>query len=112
MEVKSRYAEKPDSPYAKLVDQMEFPKIKTVVDRLVVDSEGNLWVRTNEEKKEGEKSLRAYDMFNPEGFYEARAWLDITPFLFANGKMYRLAEDEESGLRLLKRYRIIWKETE
>ena len=109
--VKSRYAEKPDSPYAKLVDQMEFPKVKTVIDRLLVDRDCNLWVRTNEEKKEGEKTFRAYDIFNSEGFYEARAWLDIMPFLFANGKMYRMAMDEEGG-PLLKRYRITWKESE
>ncbi|MDH7513287.1 MAG: 6-bladed beta-propeller [Clostridiales bacterium] len=108
--VKSRYAERPDSPYAKLAEQMEFPKVKTVTDRLVVDSDGNLWVRTNEEKKEDEKTLRAYDIFNSDGFYEARAWLDIMPFLFAKGKMYRMAEDEETGFPLLKRYGIIWKE--
>lgn len=111
-EVKSRYAERPDSPYAKLVDKMVFPKIKTVVDRLVVDREGNLWVRTNEVKKEGKKTLRAYDIFDPDGLYEARVWLDMAPVLFSTGKMYRMADDEETGLRLLKRYRIIWKESE
>ncbi len=109
-EFKSRYAERPDSPYAKAVDQMEFPKVKPVTDRLVVDSDGNLWVRTNEEKKEGGKTFRAYDIFDSEGFYDARVWLDTLPAQFANGKMYRMAEDEEKGLRLLKRYRIIWKE--
>jgi hypothetical protein len=31
--------------------------------------------------------------------------------LFANGTMNRMAEDPETGLRFLKRYRIIWKET-
>lgn len=109
-EVKSRYAERPGSPYAKLVDQMEFPKVKTVTDRLAVDSDGNLWVRTNEEKKEAEKTFRGYDIFNPDGYYEAKVWLDVLPYLFASGKMYRMAEDKETGLRLLKRYRVIWKE--
>jgi len=108
--VKSRYAERAGSVYAKLAEQMEFSKVKTVTDRLVVDSDGNLWVRLNEEKKEGEKTFTAYDIFSPDGFYEARVWLDILPVLFVSGKMYRMAEDEETGLRLLKRYRIIWKE--
>jgi len=53
---------------------------------------------------------RRTSFFSLDGFYEARVWLDILPFLFASGKMYRMAEDEETGLRLLKRYRIIWQE--
>lgn len=62
-------------------------------------------------KKESEKSLRAFDLFNPDGFSEARVWPGILPMLFANGKMYRMAEDEATGLRLLNRYRVIWPES-
>jgi len=117
--IKSEYADRPDSPFAKLIKEMEIPKVKTVTERMLVDSEGNLWVETNEEKKKregGEKEkkpeenpVRAYDIFSPDGVYETRVWTDIRPILFAYGKMYRLVEDEETGLRQLKRYRVIWK---
>ena len=32
------------------------------------------------------------------------------PGLFANGKMYHMKTDEETGYRSLKRFRIIWKD--
>jgi hypothetical protein len=108
--LKSRFAGRPDSPVAKLYEQMEFPKVKTVTDRLIVDSAGNLWLETNEVKKEGEKEPTAYDVFNADGFYDARVWLEARPELFANGKMYRMVEDETTGMRRLKRYKIVWKE--
>jgi hypothetical protein len=109
-DLKSRFANNPDSPRAKLYQQMEFPKVKTVTDRLIVDSAGNLWLETNEVKKEGEKEPTAYDVFNADGFYDARVWLEARPELFANGKMYRMVEDETTGMRRLKRYKIVWKE--
>lgn len=107
---KSDSGVRPGSLVAKLRDQMELPKVKTITERLLIDSNSNLWVQTNEEKKDGEKTFTAYDIFNPDGLYETRVWLDLTPGLFANGKMYRMAEDEATGLRLPRRYRIIWKE--
>ena len=103
-----RFKDRPDSPFAQLIKEMELPKVKTVTDRMIVDSTGNLWVRTNEERKEGEKTFIAFDIFNAEGFYDARVWLDFNPFFFPDGKMYRLVEDEETGALQLKRYRIIW----
>ncbi len=104
----SRFEARPDSPGAKLARQMELPKVKTVADRLLVDDQGNLWVETNEEREEGEKTLRAYDVFNKDGFYDARVWYEFRPGLFAAGKMYRLAEDEETGMTTVNRYRIVW----
>jgi hypothetical protein len=108
--LKSRFTARPDSPVAILMEQMEFPRVKTVTERLLVDDTENLWVQTYEEKKEDEKTLTAFDIFNPDGIYEARVWLDFIPELFANGKMYRLAEDPQTGMELPKRYGIIWKE--
>lgn len=108
--IKARYIKKPDSPAAKIFQLMELPKIKPVANRLLVDSDGNLWVQTSEVKKEGGKEFTAFDIFNPDGFYDARVWLDISPERFANSKMYRMAEDAETGLWQVKRYRIVWKE--
>jgi len=106
----SRYEQRPDSPATKLAKQIKLPKVKTVAERLVVDDQGNLWVETNEEKKEGEKALRAYDVFNKKGFYEARVWCEFRPGLFSDGKMYRFADDQETGQRTLNCYRVLWKE--
>jgi hypothetical protein len=105
----SRFKDSPDSPFAKMAKEMQLPKVKTVTDRMVVDDEGNLWVRTNEEKKEGGKTFTTVDIFDPEGLHTSRVWLDIFPAVFAGQKMYRAAEDEETGLRQIKRYRIVWK---
>jgi len=109
-ELKSRFAQRPDSPAAKIYQQMEFPKVKMISNRMIVDSDGNLWVRTNEVKKEEGKEITGYDIFNPDGLYDARVWLDIMPSVFSGGKMYLTAEDETTGLSRVKRYRIVWKE--
>jgi hypothetical protein len=105
----SRFKDRPDSPFAKMAKEMQLPKVKTVTSRMVVDGDGNLWVRTNEERKEGGKTLTAVDIFDSEGLYATRVWLDIFPAVFAGQKMYRASEDEETGLRQIKRYRVVWK---
>lgn len=110
-EFMSRFANRPESQLARYYRQMEFPKVKPITNRMIVDSEGNLWVRTNELKREGEKEIAATDIFDPDGFYEARVWLDVTPTVFAGGKMYLMDEDETTGTRRLKRFRIVWKES-
>ncbi|MDH4271283.1 MAG: 6-bladed beta-propeller [Candidatus Aminicenantes bacterium] len=104
----SRFKDRPDSPFAKMAKEMELPKFKTVTDRMIIDSAGNLWVKTNEDRKEGEKTFTAVDIFDPEGMYDARVWLEFTPLFFPDGKMYRMVEDEETGFRQLKRYRVVW----
>jgi hypothetical protein len=84
------------------------PKWKTVTDFLFVDDAGNLWLKTFEEKEEEGVILTAYDIFNPDGYYIFRVWLEFQPGLFKKGKMYRMERDEETGYRTLKRYRVIW----
>ena len=84
------------------------PKLKTVTDRMVVDDEGSLWVETNEEREEGGQIYTAYDVFNEDGHYAYRVWIDMRPGLFKKGKMYRMETDEGTGYRTLKRYRMIW----
>lgn len=103
-----RFKDRPDSPFARLIKEMELPKVKTVTDRMIVDSAGNLWVKTNEDRKEGESKSTAFDVFDSDGRYDTRVWLEFIPFFFPDGKMYRLVEDEETGAQQLKRYRIVW----
>ena len=92
------------------MNSMKMPKLRTVTDRMIVDDMGNLWVETNEEKEIDGQNFTAHDIFNEDGYYEARVWLDMRPGLFWKGKLYRMPRDEETGYRSLKRYRIIWSE--
>ena len=103
-----RFKDRPDSPFARLIKEMQLPKVKTVTDRMIVDSAGNLWVKTNEDRKEGESKSTAFDVFDSDGRYDTRVWLEFIPFFFPDGKMYRLVDDEETGAQQLKRYRIVW----
>jgi hypothetical protein len=95
-----------------LVDKnLEMPSVKNITDSMVVDDLGNLWIKTNEEKEQQGKTLTAYDIFNEDGFYMARFWLDVSQLslgLFRNGKMYTRETDEETGYRVYKRYRVNW----
>ncbi|MGB2908703.1 MAG: 6-bladed beta-propeller [Candidatus Aminicenantaceae bacterium] len=92
----------------KAVENMKMPKVKNVVSRMHVDDESNLWVRTNEVREEGDSRLNAYDIFNPEGHYYARIWTPVLPFLFKDGKMYRMDIESEIGYRSIKRYKVVW----
>ncbi len=97
-----------------LVDKnLEMPSVKNITDSMIVDDLGNLWVETNEQKEEQGKMLTAFDIFNEDGIYGAKVWLDISQVslgLFKNGKMYTRETDEETGYRVYKRYRVIWSE--
>lgn len=92
----------------KTVRSMKMPKVKSVIERMYVDDESRLWVKTNEMKKDGERTLIAYDIFNPEGYYYAKIWTDKRPYIFMKGKMYTMIEDPETGFRTIKRHRVVW----
>jgi hypothetical protein len=96
-----------------LVDKnLKMPSVKNVTDSMVVDDLGNLWVETNEGKEKQGKSLAGYDIFDEDGIYVVRVWLDISPGIFKNGKMYTRESDEETGYRVYKRYKVIWSDQE
>jgi hypothetical protein len=59
----------------KLAKEMVMPSIKTVSSRMLVDDLGNLWIETHEQKEEEERTLIAHDIFNTNGYYEARVWV-------------------------------------
>jgi hypothetical protein len=94
----------------KLAREVNFPIVKSVASRLYTDDQGNLWVKTNEQRKDDNITFTAYDIFNKEGIYDARVWCDLEPAIILKGKMYRMHLDEETGYRCLKRYRIVWNE--
>jgi hypothetical protein len=87
---------------------ISWPKLKTVTDRMLCDDRGSLWVATNETREQDKRKLTAYDIFDAEGRYDARVWLDFTPARFAAGKMFRFKENPETGVRVLTRFRVVW----
>ncbi len=87
---------------------MPWPKVKTVTTRMICDDRSFLWVATNETKADGGRKSTAYDVFDAEGRYDARVWLDFNPAGFAAGKMYRFREDPDTGVHVLTRYRVVW----
>ena len=91
-----------------LYASLSWPDVKTVTERMLCDDRGFLWVATYEVRTEGERKLTAYDVFDADGIYDARVWLDAAPGKFGGGKMYRFKEDEETGARVLTRFRIVW----
>lgn len=105
-EFRSQYAQ--SESMKKMVQGVPMPAVKAITPRMLVDEGGNLWVETYEKKKVDDKDFTAYDIFNPDGFYEAKVWVDVRPNLFVNGKMYCFHTDKETGYRLVKRYRVVW----
>jgi hypothetical protein len=109
-EFRTRYDSGRQEGLKKMVRGMAMPAVKTVTPRMLVDDRGYLWVETYEKKEMDDKDVTAYDVFNPDGYYEAKVWSDVKPEIFMNGKMYRFHTDEETGYRLVKRYRVVWSE--
>ena len=109
-EFRARYEDSRNEAIKKIVQEMPMPSVKTVTPQMRVDDAGNLWVETHEEKEEEDTVLTAYDIFNPDGYYEAKVWVEVKPEIFVNGKMYRFHTDEETGYRFVKRYNVVWDE--
>ena len=96
-------------PLRKAAEALKMPKVKNIVVRMYVDDKSNLWVRTNEKMvDEEDKILTAFDIFNPDGHYYARVWIEFTSLVFKKGKLYVVATDQETGYRTLKRYKVVW----
>jgi hypothetical protein len=96
--------------FSEMAREVELPEVKTITAGMKVDDRGYLWVATNETKEEKERTFRAWDIFDLDGFYACRVWLDFSPGIFVRGKMYRRHQDEETGYVVVKRYQVIWKE--
>jgi hypothetical protein len=92
----------------KAIREMKMPKIKNIIERMIVYDEGKLWVQTNEKKGEANRILTAFDIFDSDGYYFAKVWTAILPSIFKKGKMYRMDADQDTGYQSLKRYKVIW----
>jgi hypothetical protein len=84
------------------------PDLKPVCERMLVDDAGRIWVELSEIRQEEGRTLTAYDIFDRDGRYLHKIWIEKRPGLFRNGRMYRMEADDETGDRTLKRYSILW----
>jgi len=94
--------------FSDMAREVELPKVKTITEDMKVDSRGYLWMATNEIEEKDGRPFRAWDIFDLDGFYDCRVWLDFRPGSFVRGKMYRLHQDEETDFIVVKRYRVNW----
>lgn len=106
----SRYDSRPVDSLKKAVRELSLPSVKTITSQMLVDDSGNLWVKTHEKREEEGQVFKAYDIFNHEGYYQAKVWTTLDPELFVNGKMYLMETEKETGYKFLKRYQVIWAE--
>ena len=107
-EFRERYKNIPSM--RKVIEGMPKPNVKPITTRMLIDDKGNLWVETHEEKEEEGQIIKAYDFFNADGFYEAKVWLDKDPTYILKDKMYLMETDEETGIRIVKRFKVVWNE--
>lgn len=70
-----------------------------------LDDEGKIFVQTYE--KIGERSGGYYDIFDSEGRYIAKVFLEVEPLVWKKNKMYTIYEDED-GYRFVKRFSVAW----
>jgi hypothetical protein len=107
---RSRYDNSRQEGLKKMVQGMSMPAVKTITPQMRVDDVGNIWVETYEQREEEDRVFTAYDIYNPDGLYEAKVWIDLKPEIFVKGKMYCMHRDEETGYTFVKRYLTIWSE--
>ena len=104
------YRDRGNEGQKKMVEGMDFPSVKTITDRILVDDKGSLWVQTHEVKEDGDTKLASYEIFNSDGTYDAKVWLDVRLDVIRNGKMYVHYSDEETGYTYIKRFKMNWSE--
>lgn len=105
-----RYKNSRNEAMKKMAENMPFPDTQNVVQSLFVDDRGYLCVMTNEKREEKGGVLYASDIFDLNGCYESRVWIERTYWTFAKDSVFKIAMDEETGSRILKKYRVIWSE--
>ena len=94
-----------------LKSKVQWPSHFPAIAGMTVDDQGRLWVETHEVQKNEGRTLRAFDLYSREGDFLTRTWLDLSAEksrMIKKGKLYSLETDEELGMHVVKRYRIIW----
>ncbi len=106
-----RMGERLKDPPEYITKYTEFPKHKPVYDNILVDSEGNIWVVLNRERKH-EKGI-IFDAFSPEGKFISQVQIEgniLLPqnrnaYIIHNNSFLVLRTGDDELYRLIK-YRI------
>jgi hypothetical protein len=89
---------------------LQFPVHSPFFTHIVTDDLGRIYTRRIHSQL-GETEQEELDIFSPEGYYLYRALLSRRPQLIRNGFLYRIGEDEETGMINVLRFRITnWNE--
>jgi len=100
--IKETFGEEGPSPGTKFV----WGKHHLAFRDIRLDDEGRIFVQTYE--KIGESNGGYYDIFDLEGRYIAKVFLEVEPLVWKKNKMYTIYEDED-GYRFVKRFSVAWK---
>jgi len=106
-----RMGERLKNPPEYITKYIEFPKHKPVYKNILVDSEGNIWVVLNRERKD-EKGKK-FDTFNPKGEFISSVFIqgeaafpdNHNAYIIHNGSFLLLKTGDDELFRLI-RYRI------
>ncbi len=99
--IKERFGEEGPMPGTKFV----WGKHNLAFRDIRLDDEGRIFVQTYE--KIGESSGGYYDIFDSEGRYIAKVFLEVEPLVWKKNKMYTIYEDGD-GYRFIKRFSVAW----
>jgi hypothetical protein len=81
-----RMGERLKDPPEYITKHTEFPKHKPVYDNVLVDSEGNIWVVLNREKKDEKGKM--FDAFDPKGKFISQVQIEGDILLSPNRNAY------------------------
>jgi len=63
---------------------------KNVAVRTLIDTDNNLWVKTNEIRVGNDGETAAWDVFNMQGQYVYRFWLSVDPQIITSSQLYTI----------------------
>jgi len=82
-----------------------FAKYRPFYNRILIDDNGNIYVRKLKSVFDEEKS-EEFDIFNPEGYYLYKTKLPFIPHIIEAGYIYHIHTDEGTGEIRLVRYMV------
>ena len=110
LEITEKDKERIKKGYKRIIDRgykLLFPKYFPIFRRILIDSEGRIFVGTYERIEIGEDYFYYYDVFDSEGKYIAKIPLRRRPRVWKKNRFYTIEEDEE-GYQYVKRYKTTW----
>lgn len=82
-----------------------FPKHRPFFNDIMGDNLNNIYIKKLTSVLKKEKAT-TFDLFNSKGFYLYEIKIPIIPEVIKNGFIYKIEQEEEAGIYLVKRYKI------